>query len=494
MNLYQKFVQTVTKSPNKTMISHNDTALTFKKSFDLAAGVSKILGDKSGKTVGILSHNNVQYPAGVMGAYRSGAVVCPLNAMLSPQELIPQIIHSEICVLIISQMFAGYIDIFKENGIDIPIYILEDIEEDAEFTKEYADFPETQLAVLMYTSGTTAEPKGVMLTHKSFIENCASFSSVLSFTENDTFLTAIPFFHTFSFTTNLVSTIINGMSIRLILPFNPKIALRELLQGESMIMTAVAPMFALIAGRAAHEGGVDLSKSLRVAVSGGGPLPRSMYEAFKEHTGVEILEGYGLTEAPVTNCNPAPGEKNHLGTIGPAIPDIKIEIRDEEGNELPTGKEGEICIKGSNVMQGYFKNEEATASAFFPGGWLRTGDLGYVQDDGYFKISGRAKELIISSGENIHPLEIEEEILKHPTVARAAVVAHPDKLKQEVPKAFLEPHEGEEVDSIIHEEVKEFLKGKLAPHKIPVYWETMPELPRLFAAKIDKKVLANLCQ
>ena len=222
-----------------------------------------------------------------------------------------------------------------------------------------------------------------------------------------------------------------------------------------------------------------------MAVSGGAPLPKEIYYAFTKKFPINFIEGYGLTEAaPVVSINPVAGIKKP-GSIGKPLPDIEVIIGDEQGQEVPRGEVGEILVKGENVMQGYYKDEQATSETFV-NGWLRTGDMGLMDEDGYIFIVDRKKDIIIVSGFNVYPREIEDLLYSHPQIEEAAVIGVPDETRGEVPKAFIVPKEGEEIDK---KEVLAFLKPKLAQYKLPREVEIRESLPKNAAGKILKKVL-----
>ncbi|MGI6554828.1 MAG: AMP-binding protein [Bacillota bacterium] len=222
-----------------------------------------------------------------------------------------------------------------------------------------------------------------------------------------------------------------------------------------------------------------------MAVSGGAPLPKEIYYAFTKKFPINFIEGYGLTEAaPVVSINPVAGIKKP-GSIGKPLPDIEVIIGDEQGKEVACGEVGEILVKGENVMQGYYKDEQAASEAFV-NGWLRTGDMGLMDEDGYIFIVDRKKDIIIVSGFNVYPREIEDLLYSHPQIEEAAVIGVPDETRGEVPKVFIVPKEGEEIDK---KEVLAFLKPKLAQYKLPREIEIRESLPKNAAGKILKKFL-----
>lgn len=344
--------------------------------------------------------------------------------------------------------------------------------------------PETRpedTAVLLYTSGTTGEPKGVMLTHANLLSNQDAYSRVFSFTERDGLIGVLPLFHSFGITVNLLASAFCGCSLYLVPRFQLRPVQELLRRVSSGIFTAVPSMFNLLA-KAPGEERLD---RMRVAVSGGAPLPLSVHEAFVRRFGMSITEGYGLTEASPVVCTNRPRE-NRPGTIGLPLPGVDVQIWDEGDCPLPPGEPGELVTRGPHVMAGYYRNPEATAAAIHPEGWLRTGDMATIDEAGYVRIVGRKKELIISSGMNVYPREIEEVLTSHPKVAEAAVIPVADPLRGEIPKAFVVLHEGQRIDP---RQLRQLCRERLAEYKIPRQIEIIDALPKTPTGKIQKKSL-----
>ena len=240
-------------------------------------------------------------------------------------------------------------------------------------------------------------------------------------------------------------------------------------------------MYRVLAGT---QGDYDVS-SVRFPISGGEPLPLAVIDAFEKRFNVPIFEGYGQTEAaPVVTLN-TPGQRK-IGTIGRALPNVEIAIWDDQNHVLPTGQVGEIMVRGRNVMEGYHHLPEETAKTISDG-WLHTGDLGQLDEDGFITITGRKKDLIISAGENIYPREIEEALAQHPGVKEVAVIGVKDEVRGEVPKAFVIAREGEKLDE---KELRSFCRETLANYKVPKYFEIVPDLPRTPTGKVLKRMLS----
>ncbi|MCA9416690.1 MAG: AMP-binding protein, partial [Candidatus Omnitrophica bacterium] len=340
------------------------------------------------------------------------------------------------------------------------------------------------VAVLMYTSGTTGTPKGVMLTHTNLIENYKSVIDVYPFTKEHTFVCVLPLFHSFGMLAMMLLPIQLGSRTILVPQFQPQ-KLAEIFNTYTRcIFFGVAPMFQVL-GLLAKSKGLKYEK-LELCVSGAAALPNDVKNIFEDATGIDLFQGYGLSEAsPVVSLN-LPNQ-HKPGTIGKTIRGVEVQIWDDEGNRQPNGEIGEIMVKGQNVMKGYYKNPDVTAQTITDG-WLHTGDLGRLDDDGYTTIVGRKKELIISAGENIYPLEIEDVLTSHPAVKEAAVIGVPHPTRGEDAKAYVALHEGAEVEIA---ELKQLCKDKLAAFKVPAEFEIREELPKSPTGKILKRVLQS---
>lgn len=489
-NLFHGFAATVRKFAAKSALRFEGRAIAFADVYSSALGVARRLGDRRGRHVGLLAGNTPAFVAGYFGILGAGATAVPFNAMLTDKELVPLARHADLAALLVSRALTPLIAPLQAGLPDTPILVIEDIapaggiDDDAPYASSLGL---EDLAMLLYTSGTTGDPKGVMLTHKNFIANFNSFSQVFNFNEHDTFIDVLPLFHSFAFTGELLSCALLGVELILCPAFKPKEVLELMATERNVVLLAVPPMYAVLTAFA--PAGYDARDNVRYLVSGGGPMPAEVQARFEERFGIEIYEGYGLTEAaPVVSSN-SKLHDNRRGTIGRALPGVRVEIWDEAGTPLPAGVEGELMVKGDNVMRGYYKNPAATAEALTADGWLRTGDMAVIDNDGFLRIVGRKKELIVSAGENIHPREVEETLVRHPAVFEAAVIGVPDKLKTEVPKAFLAPHPGQPLDSIDIKEVRDFLRDRLAAHKIPALWAVLEQLPKLPTGKINKKIL-----
>ena len=345
------------------------------------------------------------------------------------------------------------------------------------------------IALLQYTGGTTGIPKGAILTHRNLVANTIQCRHWFSKAEvgKETFLSVLPFFHIFGMTSSLNLPVHLASSMILLPRFKPLDVLNAISKHKASIFIGVPAMFSAINGELRHEKKYNLS-SMKFCVSGAAALPHDMAVRFETLTDVKVIEGYGLTEAsPVTHCNPIYGERK-FGSIGLPLPDTECCIVDlQTGAELQTGEIGEIAIKGPQIMKGYWNNEKET-DMVLKNGWLFTGDIGRMDEDGYFYIVDRKKEMIISGGYNIYPREIEEVLNKHPKVKESAVIGIPYKSIGDIPKAFIVLKDGE---SATEDEIISYCTANLTKYKVPKKIEFRKELPKSLIGKILKKVLVE---
>jgi long-chain acyl-CoA synthetase len=335
------------------------------------------------------------------------------------------------------------------------------------------------VAAILYTSGTTGYPKGAMLTHRNLLFDVNSILQVLNIDEKDIFLTVLPLFHSFGSTAGMICPIAVGATISLLPKFIPSLVANTIKETKATIFLGVPSMYKSFINLPDEYKGCF--HSLRFCISGGDFLPIEVLKKFEERYNVLIYEGDGPTEcSPVTCVNPT--GKRKIGSVGKPLPGIEMKIIDEKGNELKDGEIGEIAVKGENVMKGYFNREKDTKDAFL-GEWFLTGDIGYRDEDGYFYIVDRKKDIIIVSGMNVYPRIIENVIIRHPSVAEVSVVGVSHPVFGQVPKAYIVLKAGK---TATHKEILNFCSNKLGKHEIPRIIEFVPELPKTFTGKILK--------
>ncbi len=349
--------------------------------------------------------------------------------------------------------------------------------------RELADRAGDDTAVILYTSGTTGKPKGAELTHENLHRNCASTSVALAgFTHEDVLLGALPLFHSFGQTCTMNGAVSVGATVTMIPRFDPEKALEILGRDGVTVFQGVPTMYNAML----HANGADSAdaSTLRLCMSGGAAIPVELIRGFEEKFGSPILEGYGLSEtSPVASFN-HPDRERKPGSIGTPIEGVEMQVWDEQGNELPQGEVGEIVIRGHNVMKSYWERPEATAEAINSDGWFRTGDMAKVDEDGYFFIVDRKKDLIIRGGYNVYPREVEEVLYEHPAIQEAAVVGIPDDALGEEVGAVVVLKEGGSLDA---QEVKAYVKEQVAAYKYPRKVWFVDELPKGPTGKILKR-------
>jgi long-chain acyl-CoA synthetase len=336
--------------------------------------------------------------------------------------------------------------------------------------------------VILYTSGTTGKPKGAELTHFNLSRNSdIAARTTCDISAGDVVLGALPLFHSFGQTVGMNASLRVGATLVLLPKFDPAEAL-EIMQREGVTnFYGVPTMY----GALLHHPGLedyDVS-TLRICITGGASMPVEVLRGFEEAFGCELLEGYGLSEtSPVASSN-HPGRPRKAGSIGTPLEEVEMKVFDEDDNEVPQGEVGEIVIRGHNVMKGYWQRPDATAEAM-RGGWFHTGDMARVDEDGYFFIVDRKKDMIIRGGYNVYPREVEEVLYEHPKIREAAVLGVPhDQWGEEIGAAVV-LHEGERLTP---EEVSEYVKERIAAYKYPRIVWFMDELPKGPTGKILKR-------
>jgi len=320
-----------------------------------------------------------------------------------------------------------------------------------------------------------------MLTHGNLLHNVESCRQVLRAMDHDRFVVLLPMFHSFMMTVGVLLPMIVGGSVVLVRSLHPpKAVLQEILLRQATILPAVPSFFRTLAGAPLPPG-----MPLRLCISGGAPLPVEVLREFNRTMPMPLIEGYGLSEAsPVVSLNPIAGPWKE-GSIGIPIPDVEVSVQNDDGQQLPVGDTGEICVRGGNVMRGYWNRPEETAQTLREG-WLLTGDIGHRDADGYYFITDRKKDMLIVNGINVYPREIEEVLYQFPGVKEAAVVGVPDARRGEHPVAFVAAKEGATLDE---KTILQFIRQRLADYKVPKKVTFMPALPRTATGKVLKREL-----
>ncbi|OPZ22697.1 MAG: Long-chain-fatty-acid--CoA ligase [candidate division BRC1 bacterium ADurb.BinA364] len=345
--------------------------------------------------------------------------------------------------------------------------------------------PPNETACMLFSSGTTGKPKAVMLSHAALIANHEAIRLRYDFGPRDTVLCALPLFHSFGLCVFHLA-FWSGARIAMHRKFQPRAVLRDI-QNEGVTIMLVVPQIYQMLLRNADMAKTDWSR-MRLCLSGGGPAAAALREDFERATGKRYHQGYGLTEYSPVVALETP-DRAREGSVGPLLPGVEACILDSSGKTLPLGQDGEICVRGPSAMSGYYKQPEATRAMIDAEGWIHTGDCGHLDSDGFLYVSGRAKDIIIVAGENVHPLEIEEALLAHPDVAEAAVIGVPDATHGEAPYAYVVSAPDSALDEKI---LKAHLRDRLAPYKIPKGFSIVGELPKNALGKILKTNLKAL--
>jgi long-chain acyl-CoA synthetase len=429
--------------------------------------------------------NVPSFPVVFYGALLAGAAVVPMNPLLKAREVEYYLRDSGARVVVVLAASADpVVEAAGTVGIEaIPVgpALPEELMA-GEALDGAVDRADDDLAVILYTSGTTGQPKGAELTHANLAGNARTTAeTLLENSPDDVIMGCLPLFHVFGLTCGLNTTVLRGSTLTLIPRFDGAKALSVIERDKVTIFEGVPTMFAGML-HSPDAGSHDVS-SLRVCVSGGSAMPVEVMRTFEETFGCIILEGYGLSEtSPVASFN-HPHAERKPGSIGTPIAGVEMRLVDDEGRDVPAGEVGEIAIRGGNVMKGYWQRPEDTATSI-PDGWFRTGDLARQDDDGYFFIVDRKKEMIIRGGYNVYPREIEEALYEHPAVAEAACIgiAHPELGEEVAAAVALKPGASAEVD-----ELRDFVKERVAAYKYPRHLWLVDTLPKGPTGKILRR-------
>jgi long-chain acyl-CoA synthetase len=488
-NLAQNLADTVERHGDRTALKLDDAELSYRMLDEGAARVAGLLRSKGvepGDRVGIMLPNVPYFPVAYYGALRLGATIVPMNVLLKGREVTFYLQDPEVKVLFAWHDFADAAgEGAQAAGTEVVLVKPGEFEQllgGAEPVRQVADRDGSDTAVILYTSGTTGTPKGAELTHDNLRRNAELSGGLFDLSEEDVVLGALPLFHSFGQTCGMNNCVARGALLTLVPRFDAGKALEIIARDRVTVFEGVPTMYAAMLQHPDADA-ADTS-SLRVCASGGAAMPVEIMRAFEEKFGCMVLEGYGLSEtSPVASFN-HPDRERKAGSIGTPIEGVEMMVVDDEGNEVPQGEPGEIVIRGHNIMKGYWNRDEATREAIDDDGWFKSGDMATVDEDGYFFIVDRKKDMIIRGGYNVYPREIEEVLYEHPAVAEAAVlgVPHPE-LGEEV-GAAVAVKSGQQVAA---EELQAFVKDQVAAYKYPRLIWFMDELPKGPTGKILKR-------
>ncbi|MBN2506607.1 MAG: long-chain fatty acid--CoA ligase [Verrucomicrobia bacterium] len=490
MNLATAFLNTARTHPDKPAVLWGEASFTYgpmaRQAVALARHLQERFGLEPGARVGLWLRNRPEFVPALFGILQAGAVVVPINNFLKPGEVRFILEDAEVDLVVTEASMEAHFPELVAGRPQLAFWTVESLgelpaAESLPAGVEPAGRRESDLAVIIYTSGTTGHPKGAMLSNGNLLHNVGSCRQMLSAVDADRFVVILPMFHSFMLTVGVFLPLLVGGSLIVVKSLHPpKSILQEIVHHGGTILPCIPQFFRTLA-----HASLPVSLPLRLCISGGAPLPGEILREFNARMPMPLLEGYGLSEAsPVVCLNPVLGPWK-AGSIGVPIPGVEVAVCNDAGEFLPPGVTGEICVRGGNVMLGYWNQPEATAQVLRHG-WLLTGDVGHRDAEGYFYITDRKKDMLLVNGINVYPREIEEVLYRLPGVREAAVIGVPDSRKGEHPLAFVALQEGQPDDapSILH-----FLRGHLADYKIPRRVVFLNALPRNAAGKVLKTVL-----
>ncbi len=496
---------------DRVLLEHAGQALSyaaFEGLVERAAAGLRSLGVGPGCHVALHLPNAAQYPIAFFAVLRAGGAVVNLSPLDAERELAHKLAVAEARTVV---SFAGLHEkLPRHSDLRLVIARPDDLDsgtrsagsDPASFASLLAHAPSDDpwpvagaddLAVLQFTGGTTGVPKAAMLTHANLTAAMAIYHAWVEAEEepdaapDHRILTVLPLFHIYALACILLPTIRGGGTLILKARWDTDDILDTIAKARPTVFYGVPTMFnALLASPRAET--IDFS-SLRICSSGGAPLPVELQQGFVRRTGLNLVEGWGMTET-CSAGTATPRRRPKPGSAGVPLPGIDLRIRDlaDPTREVARGEKGEVCLRGANVTAGYYRNEAANAESF-TGGFLRTGDIGYLDDDGYVFLVDRRKDMIISSGYNVYPRMIEEAVLAHPAVLEVTVIGVPDAYRGESAKAFVVRHDG--AGAFTLDELRAFLADRLGRHELPCALEFRDHLPRTAVGKLAKKPLVD---
>jgi long-chain acyl-CoA synthetase len=489
LNLASLLTESAERTPEAPAIRLGEVGLSYGELDERSARLAALLrerGFEPGDRVGVMLPNVPEFPVAYYGVLRAGGVVVPMNVLLKRREIAFYLEDSGARPLL---AWHGFLDEARAGAVDAGAELIE-VEPAAfgatlaerEPAAGLADTAEDDTAVILYTSGTTGKPKGAELTHLNLFRNAdVSSRTTCEIAGGDVVLGALPLFHSFGQTVGMNASLKVGACLTLVPKFDPGEALATMERDGVTHFYGVPTMFGALLHHPERER-FDTSK-LRTCITGGASMPVEVLRGFEEAFGAVVLEGYGLSETSPVACSNHPDRERKAGSIGTPIEGVEMRVVDDNDGEVAQGEVGEIVIRGHNIMKGYWQRPDATAEAM-RGGWFHSGDMARTDEDGYFYIVDRKKDLIIRGGYNVYPREVEEVLYEHPKIREAAVVGVPhDEWGEEIGAAVV-LHEDEE---LAPEEVSAYVKERIAAYKYPRLVWFIDDLPKGPTGKILKR-------
>ena len=496
----QRFRASVERYADQALVVTQDAQYSFAE-VDLASdGVAASLaaaGVVKGDRIALYCPNVPAFVIAYLGIVKAGAVVVPVNLLIQPGEIHYVLDDAAVRGIIYHSVLADRLGGLRpdldgdllwacigDNSLDVS-----DADFDA-WEASTADVPvvtinaQTDLAAILYTSGTTGFPKGAMLSHANLVSNTHSVKTALQLRAGeDRLLVVLPMFHSFAATVGMLTPALHGLTLVPVGRFEPALVSDAIAAAQATVFLGVPSMYNLIL-RLDEQQAVKW-RSIRFGVAGGAAMPVELLARFEERFGFPVLEGDGPTEcSPVTCVNPLEGQ-HKPGSVGLPVPDVEMCILDDAGQSMPAGEIGEICVRGPNVMLGYWQKPAETAETFCDD-WLRTGDLGYIDDDGYIFMVDRKKDMVIVNGMNVYPRMVEEVLYRHPDILEAAVVGEPHGSHGEIVVAHVVSRDGATLED---RRLKDFCREHLGQHQMPRRFVIRDSLPKNATGKILKREL-----
>jgi long-chain acyl-CoA synthetase len=493
LNLASILTESAARVADGPAVRLGDVELSYAELDDRSARLATVLLEKGlqpGDRVGVMLPNVPEFPVVYYGVLRAGGVVVPMNVLLKKREIAFYLDDSGSKLLLAWHAFGadarGGAEQAGTELIEVEPASFAALLSAHEPAPGLAETAAEDTAVILYTSGTTGKPKGAELTHANLFRNADVSSRTTSeIAAGDVVFGGLPLFHSFGQTVSMNASLMVGACLTLVPKFDPGQALETMQRDRVTHFYGVPTMYGALLHHPQRES-FDTS-SLRICITGGASMPVEVLHGFEQAFGAIVLEGYGLSEtSPVSSSN-HPDRERKPGSIGTPLEGVEMKVFDEDDNEVAQGEVGEIVIRGHNIMKGYWQRPDATAEAM-RGGWFHSGDMARVDEDGYFFIVDRKKDLIIRGGYNVYPREVEEVLYEHPKIREAAVVGVPhDQWGEEIGAAVV-LHEGEE---LAPEEVSSYVKERIAAYKYPRLVWFLDELPKGPTGKILKREIAR---